>query len=67
MTLKHKLLSYYKILPNIGEWASHDEFRKDGKLVPKDFTYSSDSNTEWMTVAELRSWIESNRANIGKI
>ncbi|MAS82671.1 MAG: UDP-N-acetylglucosamine 4,6-dehydratase (inverting) [Legionellales bacterium] len=59
--------SYYKILPNIGEWASHDEFRKDGKLVPKDFTYSSDSNTEWMTVAELRSWIESNRANIGKI
>jgi UDP-N-acetylglucosamine 4,6-dehydratase len=59
--------SYYKILPAIYDWSS-DPFRiKDGKSVPNDFTYSSDNNTEWMSVDELKAWIDKNKLKIGQI
>ena len=52
---------YYKILPSIHEW-NKDEFRqKKGKLVEDGFTYSSDSNKEWMDIEELKEWIELNK------
>ena len=59
--------SYYKILPNIGDWACQTDFEKGGKIVKKDFVYSSELNTEWMTVDELREWISNNLKSIGKI
>jgi UDP-N-acetylglucosamine 4,6-dehydratase (inverting) len=58
---------YFKILPAIHDW-SHDPKRiNGGKLVAPDFTYRSDNNPEWMSVAALRSWIEQNREQIGQI
>jgi UDP-N-acetylglucosamine 4,6-dehydratase/5-epimerase len=58
---------HFKILPAIHDWSS-DPFRiKDGVKVPEGFVYISDSNKEWMSVADLRAWIDKNRAKIGKI
>jgi UDP-N-acetylglucosamine 4,6-dehydratase len=59
--------SYYKILPAIYDWSSDPLRIKDGKSVPNDFTYSSDNNTEWMSVDDLKLWIENNRHKIGQI
>lgn len=51
---------YYKILPAINAW-SHDPNRiKDGQKVPEGFVYSSDKNTHWKSVSELRGWITQN-------
>ena len=58
---------FYKILPAIHNW-SHDVQRiNGGSLVAPDFTYSSDNNTEWMSVEALRQWIAANKAKIGRI
>ncbi len=59
--------SHYKILPAIHNWSSDPLRIKDGKSVPSDFTYSSDNNTEWMSVDELKNWIENNKFKIGQI
>ncbi|OOV88580.1 UDP-N-acetylglucosamine 4,6-dehydratase (inverting) [Oceanospirillum linum] len=58
---------HYKILPQINNWDKDSNRIKDGKKVPEGFVYASDNNTEWMTDAELQSWIEANREKIGKI
>jgi UDP-N-acetylglucosamine 4,6-dehydratase len=58
--------SYYKVLPAIHNW-SHDPARIDsGKPVAPDFTYCSDNNTEWMSIASLQAWVEQSRHQIGK-
>lgn len=53
--------SYYKILPTIHQWSKDPLRIKDGKRVPDDFIYSSDTNTDWMEVNELKDWIEKNQ------
>ena len=58
---------YYKILPCINNWSSDENRINNGKLVPEGFTYSSDNNSEWMSIEELTTWIDSNRNKIGKI
>lgn len=58
---------YYKVLPAIHNWSQDPARIKDGSLVAPDFTYCSDNNTDWMTVANLQTWIDSNREQIGKI
>ncbi len=59
--------NYYKILPQINEW-SKDKLRiKKGKKVNEGFVYCSDTNSDWMTVQELKQWIQLNKKNIGKI
>ena len=40
---------------------------KGGKRVPEGFSYTSDNNTEWMTIPELQKWIEANREKVGNI
>ena len=37
------------------------------KKVPEGFVYSSDNNTEWMSVPALRTWMDANREKIGNI
>lgn len=51
---------YFKILPMINDWFNSKDRIKDGVLVNNDFTYSSDNNSEWMTVEKLEKWIASN-------
>lgn len=58
---------HYTILPAIHNWSS-DPFRiKDGVKVDEGFMYTSDNNTELMSVQELQNWIAAHRAKIGKI
>jgi UDP-N-acetylglucosamine 4,6-dehydratase len=58
---------YYKILPAIHNWSQDPVRINGGNLVAPDFTYSSDNNTDWMSIASLQAWIEQNREHIGKI
>lgn len=58
---------YYKILPAIHDWSTSAERIKEGVPVAEDFIYSSDCNTDWMSIEELQSWVDTNRSEIGKI
>ena len=58
---------HFKILPAIHDW-SDDPFRiKDGIKVPEGFEYSSVNNSEWMSLDDLQTWINSNQKKIGSI
>lgn len=58
---------HYKILPAIHNWSSDESRINKGKRAPENFMYSSDNNTEWMSVESLRPWVEQHRAKIGSI
>jgi len=58
---------YFKILPSINDWSKDANRIKNGKKVPDDFEYSSNSNDEWMKISELREWINSNLDIVGTI
>ena len=58
---------HFKILPAINGWDETPERIKDGVKVPEGFVYASDNNSEWMTTGQLKEWIETNKAKIGKI
>lgn len=53
--------SHYKILPALHNWGNSSERIKDGKKVPDNFIYESQSNTDWMSIQELREWVDSNK------
>lgn len=59
--------NHFKILPQICEWGDIKKSIKSGKRVPEGFSYTSDNNKEWMTIPQLREWIEKNRAKVGSI
>jgi UDP-N-acetylglucosamine 4,6-dehydratase/5-epimerase len=58
---------HYKILPAINNWNEDTRRIKDGRKVPAEFVYRSDTNTAWMSSEELRVWIDGNRGHIGRI
>jgi len=58
---------HYKVLPAIHNWSRDPARNSGGNLVAPDFTYSSDNNMDWMSIASLQAWIERNRENIGEI
>lgn len=55
---------HYKILPAIHHWHSDNSRINKGSKVPEGFTYTSDTNTAWMSVEELRNWIHANRHKV---
>lgn len=57
--------NYFKILPAIHQWSIDKDRIKKGRKVHESFTYSSDTNTEWMTVEDLRRWVIQNKDKIG--
>lgn len=58
---------YYKILPRIYNWG-HDKTRvKSGVRVQEGFTYSSETNKEWMSDQQLQQWLMEKQDYIGKI
>lgn len=63
----HEYPQHYKILPAIHSWDRDANRIKDGVKVPEGFSYTSDNNPEWMTRAQLKSWIDANRDKIGSI
>jgi FlaA1/EpsC-like NDP-sugar epimerase len=54
---------HYRILPSIH--MDHSKQNSLGKLVSPDFTYASDTNSQWMTVEALRNWVSENKLRIG--
>jgi UDP-N-acetylglucosamine 4,6-dehydratase/5-epimerase len=52
--------NHFKILPMINNWFNSSDRIKDGVRVRPDFCYSSENNSEWMTVKELKFWIAQN-------
>jgi UDP-N-acetylglucosamine 4,6-dehydratase len=58
---------HYKILPAINNWDQDVNRIKDGTKVTEGFVYASDNNSEWMTDADLKAWIDAHREKIGAI
>lgn len=58
---------YFKILPALHSWDKDANRIKDGVKVPENFSYTSDNNSDWMSIDELSSWYESNIGKIGHI
>ena len=56
---------HYKILPMIHDWYNDPLRIKDGTKVANDFIYSSDNNVEWMSIEQLKQWINQNKPKIG--
>ena len=50
--------AYYKILPTINTWDPSADMIKGGTPVAEGFTYTSDTNREWMSVPELQAWVQ---------
>ncbi len=63
----YEYAEYYKILPAIHNWSQDPERINGGQKVEPDFTYSSDKNNAWMSVAELRGWLVKNNYKISNI
>jgi UDP-N-acetylglucosamine 4,6-dehydratase len=61
----YEYAEHYKILPAIHGWDADTQRIKDGVKVTEGFSYTSDNNPEWMTAAELQTWIDANRQKIG--
>ena len=54
---------YYKILPTINKWHLDTDRINKGNLIQKGFVYSSESNTEWLTIEKLQEYLESSHYN----
>ncbi len=61
----YEYAEHFKILPAIHNWSADPHRIKDGRRVADGFVYSSDNNSDWMTVAALQAWIAANRHKIG--
>ena len=55
---------FYKILPQINNWAKDTKRIKDGKKVKEGFVYNSNNNKKWMKKRELKNWINTNLAEL---
>ena len=58
---------HYRILPQLNNYYKDPKYIGIGKPVEKNFSYTSDKNKNWMTVWELKKWIETNKKIIGSI
>lgn len=56
---------YYKILPAINSWYLDKNRVQEGKKVPENFSYTSDNNSDWMNISNLKEWIENNKKKFG--
>jgi len=56
---------HFKIMPQIHKWSEDPVRIGNGRKVPDDFTYVSDTNPDWMSPDKLAAWIEANRSKIG--
>ena len=58
---------YFKILPAINGWCDDPLRIANGKLVPTNFLYTSENNTDWMEVDYLKQWLEANVEKLGQV
>lgn len=57
--------NYYIVYPQLDWWNKEECLAKGGKLIPIGFEYNSGTNTQWLSVEQLR--FEMNRLGIYKI
>ena len=55
---------YFKIFPSIKAWDEQPHNINNGKKVPDDFTYTSSNNEDWMSIEELKIWINKNEEKL---
>jgi UDP-N-acetylglucosamine 4,6-dehydratase len=49
---------YFAILPTVQEWEPNEGYQaQGGTLCPEGFRYSSETNTQWLTIDELRKMV----------
>ena len=58
---------HYRIFPNLDGPGFRGQDNTSSTAVSAGFTYSSDTNSEHMTVAELSAWIKTNKNLVGRI
>tara|TARA_B100000902_G_scaffold399692_1_gene471870 strand:+ start:1029 stop:2030 length:1002 start_codon:yes stop_codon:yes gene_type:complete len=63
----YEYTNYYKILPQINDWAKDTKRIKKGIKVSSGFVYSSDNNSDWMSIEKLNEWINANQKFIDNI
>lgn len=49
--------NYYKILPSIRFWGGEEFKIGEGVKVSENFAYSSETNSDWMTIKQLQSYL----------
>jgi len=54
----YEYADYFKIVPAINDWTEHHRQVAGSSLVSSDFSYSSNTNTHWMTGSELLEWVK---------
>ncbi len=59
--------NHYKILPSIHNWSSDPSRINGGKKVNEGFIYTSENNSDWMKLEDLKSWIKTHQGKIGSI
>ena len=60
----YEYADYYKILPMIHKWSEDPARIKSGKLVNPGFSYISNINDDWLSVTDLKNWIQSNISSL---
>ena len=63
----YEYADHYKILPAIHGWSADPVRIKNGKKVADNFTYASNTNSQWMTVEQLSDWINLNLGDCSKV
>ena len=56
----YEFQNHFKILSPIKDWSASPDVIKNGRRVSGNFVYSSDNNSDWMSIDELRNWIKVN-------
>ncbi len=50
-----ELQDMFVIEPSTHTWWRDDHWQSQGQILPENFTYSSDNNTQWLSVADLQA------------
>ena len=58
---------HYRILSTLRPNNEESLKAQGGRPVDEGFTFTSDNNSEWMSIEALRSWVEENHELVGKI
>ena len=55
---------YFKILPRINDWELDQQRIGNGVRVAEGFSYSSETNSDWVTEDDFGSWLSANKGRL---
>lgn len=62
----YEYTNHFKILPAIYKWSEDPARIGGGKRVEENFTYVSNTNSDWLSAGQLQNWVEQNQSKIGR-